>query len=168
MHKNTQFHVRFTVPHVGAQSQVTSDVGPGGIILIAASSRDPRYSQPLVLVVDVDGIGCSNPGVSATNSMATIISDWRETVAEVLARSAAELNWTQLDSEGCFDNVTPSSAGGHSVDWTPVTAPALVPRSASAFRAAFPCISDLLLKRLSAMTGVDLREAQPATMWGTM
>lgn len=167
MRKNTQFHVRFTVPHVGAQSQVTSDVGSGGILLVAASSRDPKFSVPLVLVVDAEGLGCANPGVSATNAMATIVADWRDTVAEVLGRTPAELTWAQLDSEGCFDNVQPASSACHNVNWAPITAPGRAPRSAAAFCAAYPWLSDVVLKRVSAMTGVDLREAPPA-MWGTV
>jgi len=144
---------------------VTSDVGPGGILLVAADSRDPRMS-PLVLVVDVDGVGGFNPGASATNAMGTIVSDWRETVAEVLGRTAAELAWVQLDSEGSFDNVRPGPGDGLSVEWTPVTAPGCAPRSVRAFRAAYPCVSDVVFRSVAEMSGVDLREAAPAA-WGT-
>jgi len=138
----------------------------GAALDLGSAEQRRGIHRGLVLVVDADGIGAENWGASATNAMQTIVADWRETVASVLGCSASELAWVQLDSEGQFDHVQVSPTAPSHVEWTPVTAAGHPARSAAAFRAAFPCIGDMVLRRLSVMGGVDLRE--PRTMWGAV
>lgn len=116
----TSFHVRFTVPAVGEQIVTTPDHTDGGIVLVGASTSMPGWLDLAVAVLVVDlRIGLANPGASVTNSVTSIVSAYREIVAQVLDRHETQLVWIQIDSMGNVDQFYLDGAGSlrNTVTW---------------------------------------------------
>ena len=157
----TSFHVRFTVPAVGEQIVTTPDHTDGGIVLVGASTNMPGWLDlAVVLVVDLEGLGLANPGASVTNSVTSIVSAYREIVAQVLDRHETQLVWIQIDSMGNVDQFYPDGAGSlcNTVTWGALPGSgAIRARSMAAFLQAYPIVASRLLARIEAMTGCDLQ-----------
>lgn len=159
--KQRSFHVRFTVPHVGAAIEATHDEGQGGIVLLGERHGGAGAAAALALLVDLEGLGLANDGASATNAATDIVRAYRATLAHVLGVPECVIAWAQLDSMGNFDVFHPNgkeSTCTH-VSWEPVTSRSRPPRSLTAFLERFPVVGGRALARLESIAHKDLATA---------